>query len=165
MEFQMKLDYLCGLELTSNSNINIVVNINSDNMVVLQQGSSCTEGVTLDKQQLTQLFVAFTRQNTLGENGKPQDVMLYTYWDTRYYNKEPVLSIWNMDYLPDGCIQGPVVVANMVLPTPPSASQITKNMVDTLRKEQGVHQASITELESRIQNLLCIEYKPDNTEG
>lgn len=45
---------------------------------------------------------------------------------------------------------------------PPTKADVTKVKVSNLRAKQGTHQHEIDKIEEAIQQLLCIEYKPES---
>jgi len=53
---------------------------------------------------------------------------------------------------------GTMEVECSALDTPPSRDEVTKELVKGIRAEQGKHQAEITQLEEKLQNLLSLTY-------
>ena len=92
-------------------------------------------------------------------------VTLYVGWKQREYESEPQLTVWNTDYVCEE--KGYINVSTIEIEVdtqPPSKAEAVIAVVNELRKKQGKLIAESNRLESRIQELLCIEYKPDEAE-
>jgi hypothetical protein len=95
-------------------------------------------------------------------------VTLYPYWQQYFYESKPELCISHYDrrdFLPSDKYAARIFLDPIEVEIPdyetPSRSDITKELILGIRVEQGEHQAAITELEGKIQELLCVEYKED----
>lgn len=73
-------------------------------------------------------------------------------WDDK---PRPALVTDGMD-LGDGYIKTDIVIDIEY----PHSQEMTEILIKTFRSEQGKHQAAITELDHRINQLIAIEYKP-----
>ena len=92
-------------------------------------------------------------------------VTLYIGWKQETYKDEPDLTVWNANYVSEEHGYMNVRTIEIEVDTqPPSKAETVIAVVNELRKQQGKLIAESNRLESRIQELLCIEYKPDEAE-
>ena len=92
-------------------------------------------------------------------------VTLYVGWKQREYESEPQLTVWNTDYVCEE--KGYINVSTIEIEVdtqPPSKAETVIAAVNELRRQHGKMIDESNRMESKLQELLCIEYKPDEAE-
>jgi hypothetical protein len=88
---------------------------------------------------------------------------IFVAWKKGYGDEPHSLSIYGNDlskYFPEEIPVGFQEV-ELDIPPVPTDAEFINQQIYALRLEQGKHQAEITNIERRIQELQAIEFKPD----
>ncbi|MDD5037170.1 MAG: hypothetical protein PHE55_20780 [Methylococcaceae bacterium] len=86
---------------------------------------------------------------------------LYIGWKPDYTGTME-LTVWNTDYVSEKNGYINVITMETEVPTSePSRSEAVAANVAELRREQGKLMADVNRIESKIQELLCIDYEPE----